>query len=55
MIPNQLEHRMIEYVHTLSGHQGTDKCMSQIAQSFHLRSLGRKVRKYVAHCDTVKG
>jgi hypothetical protein len=51
MIPKQLEHRVIEYVHTLSGHQGTDKCMSQIAQSLHLKSLGRKVRKYVAHCD----
>jgi hypothetical protein len=52
MIPNQLEHRVIGYVRTLSGHQGTDKCMLQIAQLFHLRSLGRKVRKYAAHCDT---
>jgi hypothetical protein len=52
MIPNQLETRMIGYVHMLSGHQGTDKNMRQIAQSFHLRSLGRKVRRYVAHCDT---
>jgi transposase InsO family protein len=25
--------------------------MLQIAQTFHLKSLGRKVRKYVAHCD----
>ena len=51
MVPSQLEHRVIRYVHTLLGHQGTDKCMLQIEQSFHLKSLGRKVRKYVAHCD----
>jgi hypothetical protein len=51
MLPKQLEHRVIEYVHMLSRHQGTDKCMLQIAQSFLLKSLGRKVRKYVAHCD----
>jgi hypothetical protein len=26
MIPNQLEHRVIRYVHTLLGHHDTDKC-----------------------------
>jgi hypothetical protein len=51
MLPSQLEQRVIRYAHTLLGHQGTDKCMQQIAQTFHLKSLGRKVRKYVAHCD----
>jgi hypothetical protein len=30
MIPNQLEHQVIRYVHTLLRHQGTDKCMLQI-------------------------
>jgi hypothetical protein len=51
MLPKNLEHQVIGYVHALLGHQGTDKCMIQIAQSFNLKSLGRKVRKYVAHCD----
>ncbi|PNF18243.1 hypothetical protein B7P43_G16458 [Cryptotermes secundus] len=51
MLPRQLEYMVINYVHTLLGHQGTDKCMYQISQSFYLKSLGRKVRKYVAHCD----
>jgi transposase InsO family protein len=51
MLPRQLEYRVINYVHTLLGHQGTDKCMYQISQSFYLKSLGRKMRKYVAHCD----
>jgi hypothetical protein len=51
MLPSKLEYRVIQYVHTLLGHQGTDKCMLQISQTFHLKSLGRKVRRYVAHCD----
>jgi hypothetical protein len=51
IIPRQLEYRVINYVHTLLRQQGTDKCMYQISQSFYLRSLGRKMRKYVAHCD----
>jgi transposase InsO family protein len=51
ILPRQLEYRVISYVHTLLGHQGTDKCMYQISQSFYLKSLGRKMRKYVAHCD----
>jgi hypothetical protein len=51
MLPNKLEYRVIEYVHTLLGHQGTDKCMVQLSQTFHLKSLGRKMRKFVAHCD----
>jgi hypothetical protein len=51
MLPKQLEYRVIQYVHTLLGHQDTDKCMYQVSQSFHLRNLGCKVRKYVVHCD----
>jgi hypothetical protein len=51
MLPKRLEDQVIRYVHTASGHQGTDKCVAQIAHSFHLKSLGRKVRKFVARCD----
>jgi hypothetical protein len=51
MLPGPLESRVIRYLHTLLGHSGTDKCMQQIAHTFHLKSLGRKVRKFVAHCD----
>jgi hypothetical protein len=28
MLPTNLEYRVIHYVHTLLGHQGTDKCMA---------------------------
>jgi hypothetical protein len=51
MLPRQLEYRVINYVHNLLGHPGTDKCMNQISQSFYLKNLGRKIRKFVAHCD----
>jgi transposase InsO family protein len=51
MLPSQLGNLVIHYVHTVLGHPGTDKCMLQISQSFHLRYLGRNVRKYVARCD----
>jgi hypothetical protein len=39
MLPKRLENPVIRYVHTLSGYQGTDKCVAQIAHSFHLKSL----------------
>jgi hypothetical protein len=51
MLPRQLEYKVINYAHTLLGHQGTDKCMQHISQSFYLKNLGRKMRKFVAHCD----
>jgi hypothetical protein len=53
MLPNKLEYRVIQYVHTLLGHQGTDKCMLQISQTFHLKSLGSaKVRGALRHLST---
>jgi hypothetical protein len=49
MPPRNLEYRV------LSGHPGTDKCVRQISRSFHIKNLGRKVRRYVAHCDICQG
>jgi hypothetical protein len=51
VLPKNLEYRVINYVHTLLGHQGTDKCVCHIAHSFYMKNLGRKVRRYVARCD----
>jgi hypothetical protein len=51
MIPKDLEYKIIKYVHTYCGHQGTDKCMNHITYSFYIKNIGRKVRKYVSHCD----
>jgi hypothetical protein len=39
-------------VHTSLGHLGTEKCIAQIANPFHLKGLGRKVRKFISRCDT---
>jgi transposase InsO family protein len=50
-LPSGLENRVIHFVHTSSGHQGTDRCMHDIALTFYVRSLGRKVRKFVSRCD----
>ena len=51
VIPRDLEYRVIGYVHALLGHQGTDKCMHNLSYLFYIRKLGRKVRRYVSHCD----
>jgi hypothetical protein len=50
ILPASLERPVIKFVHSALGHAGTDKCMSQIEHSFYLRSVGRKVRKFVSCC-----
>jgi hypothetical protein len=50
-LPASLENKVIKFVHAISGHQGTDKCMKQIAYSFYVKNLGRKVRKFISCCD----
>jgi transposase InsO family protein len=50
-LPSSLENKVISCVHRSSGHQGTDRCMHDIALTFYVRSLGRKVRKLVSRCD----
>jgi len=52
MLPSALDNLVIKYVHTSLGHLGVDKCMDQIAPSFHIKNLGRKFRKFIARCDT---
>jgi hypothetical protein len=51
MLLSNLEYWLIKYVQALLGHEGTDKCVHHISQSFHLKNLGRKMRSNVAHCD----
>jgi hypothetical protein len=43
---------LTKYVQTSIGHLGVDKCVDQISHSFHIKNLGRKVRKFTAGCDT---
>jgi hypothetical protein len=50
-LPSSLERKVLSYVHTSAGHQGTDRCKHDVALTFYMRSLGRKVRKFVSHCD----
>jgi len=52
MLPSTLDNLIIKYVHTSLGHLGVDKCMDQVAHSFHIKNLGRKIKKFIARCDT---
>lgn len=52
MLPKELEAPIFKYVHQSLGHSGTDKCLHQISEMFYIRNLGRKLRKFVASCDT---
>ena len=40
-----------KFVHFTLGHSGVDKCMEEIKYIFHVRNLGRKLRKLIALCD----
>jgi hypothetical protein len=40
LLPRNLEHRAIDYVLTLLGHQGTDKCMLQMWALFLCEEFG---------------
>jgi hypothetical protein len=52
VLPTALEVQVIKFVRVSLGHVGTEKCMAEIANTFNVRSSGRKVRKLISHCDT---
>jgi len=52
MLPSTLDNLVIKYVHTSLGHLGVENCMDQTVFSFHIKNLGRKIRKLIARCDT---
>jgi hypothetical protein len=52
VLPTDLEIPVIRYVLTSLGHLGTEKCIAQTANTFHVKGLGRKVRKFISRCDT---
>jgi hypothetical protein len=52
VLSTELEIPVIQYVHTTLGHLDTDKCVAQIANTFHVKGLGRKVRTFISRCDT---
>lgn len=51
LLPDNLESRIFKYVHLSLGHVGVDKCLEEIKCCFHVRNLGRKLRKFIACCD----
>jgi len=50
-LPAELEDQVKSYVNTSLGHLGTEKCMCQISRTFHVKNLGRKVRRLISRCD----
>jgi hypothetical protein len=52
VLPTDREIPVIRYVRTSLGHLGTEKCIARIANTFHIKGLGRKVRKFISRCDT---
>jgi hypothetical protein len=51
MLPNNLEQKIFKYVHLSLGHLGVDKCYQEIKYAFHVKDLGKKLRKFIACCD----
>jgi hypothetical protein len=52
MLPRESEIPIFKYVHQALEHLGTDKCLYQISEMFYIKNLGRKLRKFIASCDT---
>jgi hypothetical protein len=51
VLPSCLELNIFKFVHFKLGHLGVDKCVEEGKYIFHVRNLGRKLRKFIAHCD----
>jgi hypothetical protein len=51
MLPSSLENKVIKFVHLSLGHAGSEKCIAEIAHTFYVKNLGRKVRKILSYCD----
>jgi len=51
MLLSCLEQKIFKFVPFTLGHSGVGKCMEEIKYMFHVRNLGRKLRKFIAHCD----
>ena len=51
MLPFNLENKVVKFVHLSLGHAGSEKCIAEIAHTFYVKNLGRKVRKILSCCD----
>jgi hypothetical protein len=50
LLPTEIKNSVFHYVHTSLGHLVAEKSTAQIAKSFHVKSLGRKL-KFISRCD----
>ena len=45
VLPAELKDQVKSYVHTSLGYLGPEKCMCQISHTFHVKNIGRKLRR----------
>ena len=51
MLPSSLKNKVIKFVHFSLGQAGSEKCIAEIAHTFYVKNLGRKVRKILSCYD----
>ena len=51
MLPFNLENKVVKFVHFSLGHAESEKCIAEIAHTFYVKNLGRKMRKILSCCD----
>ena len=51
MLSSSLENKVIKFVHLSLGHAGSEKCIAEIAHTFYVKNLGKKVMKILSCCD----
>jgi hypothetical protein len=51
LLPTSLANKIIKCVHLSLGHAGSEKCIAEIAHTFYIKNLGRKVSKVLSCCD----
>jgi hypothetical protein len=51
MLPSSLENKVITFVHLSLGHAGSEKCIAEIAHTFNIKNICRKLRKILSYCD----
>jgi hypothetical protein len=51
MFPSSLENKVTKIVHFSLGKEGSEKRVAEIAHTFYVMNLGRRVRKILSSCD----
>jgi hypothetical protein len=50
ILPASLQAKIIQFVRVSLGHLGSERCITQFANTLFVRNLGWKVRKLISYC-----